>query len=265
MKQIMRAGAYSRQPVAVHPGGFRVFLSPEEIDRRDEYRESDPHTFDARRDSAFHRWRIACTLGMVGKAVNELGAAAKVLDVGCGQGHITARIKHAHPDAEVLALDHSVAAIEYATDHFPGIDFAVGDAFDCPYQHNYFDVVVCNNVWEHVPAPLHLLTEIKRVTRPGGFAIISTPSRYRLANLIRVLLGKQVDFASKHHVTEYSVGQVLEHLEYGGFDAVSVSSQPVVKTSLKSKLASVIFSRAISITGSHHQLGETAFYLCRSR
>ena len=183
--------------------------------------------------------------------------------MGCGQGHITAKIKESYPSAEISALDYSLSAIEYAVSHFSDIDFACGSAYACPYTERYFDIVVCNNIWEHVPDPLCLLSEIRRLLKPGGFLIVSTPSRYRLNNLIRVLMGKSVIFMSQHHVTEYSVGQVLEQLTYGGFRLIKVLSKPVHGESegLKSKVAKSIFSLNISISGSHHQLSSTVFYL----
>jgi ubiquinone/menaquinone biosynthesis C-methylase UbiE len=180
---------------------------------------------------------------------------------GSSQGHITAKIKQSHPGAEISALDYSVTAIQYAIEHFTEIDFAVGNAYDSPYQQSYFDVIVCNNLYEHVPDPIRLLTEIKRILKPNGFLIISTPSRYRLSNLIRVIIGKPVALMSKHHITEYSVGQVVEQLKFLEFRAVNISSEPIAATSLGFKLAHFVLSSLIKMTGSHHQIESTVFYL----
>lgn len=158
-------------------------------------------------------------------------------DLWCGQGHITEMIRKALKGAEITGLDYSVSAIAYANEHFPDIDFADGDVYEVPYVHGFFDVVVCNNLWEQVPDPLFPLCRIKRTVKPGGYIIILTPSRYRIGNLVGVLRGKPVVFMSDHHVTEYTVGQVKEQLVYGGFEVKRVFSRPISTGSLKDKIA----------------------------
>lgn len=67
------------------------------------------------------------------------------------------------------------------------------DAQDLPFEEQSFDLVVCLNLLERVPAPLRLLTELQRVLRPGGLLLLSsafhwedavTPIQARLAALV---------------------------------------------------------------------------------
>ncbi len=248
---------------ARHRNDFLVFLAPDELDISDEYAGSDPYTVEQNIDNEFHQRRISLTLELLREAVKGRQGKIRILDLGCGEGHITAKMREALPDAEVTGLDYSLSAIEYAHDHFPEIDFAVGNAYQCPYSKDYFDVVVCNNLWEHVPDPLILLSKMATVLKPGGALIISTPSRFRLSNLVRVLRGKPVTFMSEQHVTEYSVGQVIEQLRYGGFTVTQMISKPIDAGSLKAKLARWVFSKLILLVGSHHQLEATVFYLAQ--
>jgi 2-polyprenyl-3-methyl-5-hydroxy-6-metoxy-1,4-benzoquinol methylase len=250
---------------ARHAKGFLVFLPPSELTRSDEYAAEDPYTVEERIDSGFHRRRIDCTLELLREAVKGTrhGAGLRILDLGCGQGHITERMRQEFADAEFSGLDYSVSAIDYATGHFPGIDFIVANAFECPYANGYFDVVVCNNLWEHVPDPLVLLKCIKRILRLGGFLIVSTPSRYRLRNLVRVLLGKPAMLMSHQHVTEYTVGQLIEQLTYGGFRLLRCYSKPIPVYGWKVKLAKKLASWVLAATGSHHSLEATVFYLAQ--
>lgn len=250
---------------AKHSKGFLVFIQPDEVEASDEYKESDPYSVELSMEGDFHKRRIDCTLEMVNEAARRVEGGFKILDLGCGQGHITHKIHQAFPEAEVSALDYSISAIEYASDNFPEIDFVVGNAYQCPYAESYFDIVVCNNLWEHVPDPVFLLNRIRRVLKPRGFLIISTPSRYRLQNLVRVLFGKTVNFMSKHHVTEYSVGQVFEQLRYGGFEPIKSFSKPIGRggVSKKARAAKMLFSMLVSLTASHHQLESTVFYLAQ--
>ena len=68
---------------------------------------------------------------------------------------------------------------------------------------------------------------------------------------------------SEQHVTEYSVGQVIEQLRYGGFAVTQMVSKPIKLGSLKAELARWLFSKLISLVGSHHQLEATVFYLAQ--
>ena len=254
---------FGKAKFALHPKGFLVFLAPNEIESSDEYRKEDPYTVEENIDSEFHRRRIECTLELVKEALQALPASARILDLGCGQGHITSRIQQAFPQAEFSAVDYSISAIDYAVEHFSNIDFIVANAYQPPYCDHYFDIVICNNLWEHVPDPLSLLKNVSEIMKPGGFLIISTPSRYRFSNLLRVIRGRPVTLMSDHHVTEYSVGQVIEQCRYGGYQIRRIFSKPLRLPDIKTKLVYPFISWLLAFTGSHHQLESTAFYLAQ--
>lgn len=49
------------------------------------------------------------------------------------------------------------------------------DIHEIPFQDNHFDVVLCNHVLEHVRDDIQAMSEINRVLKPGGFAILQIP------------------------------------------------------------------------------------------
>lgn len=256
-------------PFTVHPKRFLVFLSPAELETCDEYGEGDPYEVERKLEGDFHQRRIKCTLELIKSLIVEKGENVKILDLGCGQGHITARIKQAFPIAEVSGLDYSISAVEYAVGSFGGIDFAVGDAYKPPYSEEYFDVVICDNLWEHVPNPLFLLEKIRRIIKVGGYLIISTPSRYRLKNMVRIMCGKPVTFVSRLHVTEYSVGQVIEQLKFGRFEVVKTFSKPIknpggpIIARIGYWIIIPLARPLLKMIGSHHSLESTVFFLAK--
>lgn len=256
----------------IHPSGFRVFLDPSEIRLSDEYSEGDPYTVkdETGQDNSFHRRRFDCTLQLVKEATNGDTTTLRICDLGCGQGHITAAIRKSYPNAETSGLDYSISAITRAAESYKDIDFVVANAYEPPYCPEYFDIVVCNNLWEHVPDPLRLLGAISRILRTDGSLIMSTPSRYRLRNLLGVLRGRPVALASNHHITEYSVGQVIEQLQFGGFET-KVVSPPMQRScnTLRDLVAFRILMPLLRLflrsVRSHHSLEETVFYLAKKR
>lgn len=256
---------------AIHPKGFRVFLSPSQLEKSDEYSENDPYTVEQNIDSEFHKRRIDATIYLLKIALGECISNPKILDIGCGEGHITADIQKSFLDAELSGLDYSISAINYAVEKFPGIDFCVADAHNPPYCDDYFDVVVLNNLWEHIPDPLLLLKGIRRILKDRGYLILSTPSRYRLSNLLNVLRGKPAVLMSAHHVTEYSVGQVIEQLRCGGVEVEKVYSKPIrnqsrgIRSIIAHQVILPILRTYLKIIGSHHSLETTVFFLASKK
>ncbi len=253
----------------MHPDGFPVFLRPAEIRQFDEYSQGDPYAVAQHIESTFQRHRIDVTIRLVAEGIVATSRTPRILDVACGEGHITSAIQRAFPRAEILAFDGSLSAIRSAHRTYKGIAFAVADAHDPPYAPCYFDCAVCNNIWEHVPDPVQLVVRIARLLKPDASLIVSTPSRYRLNNLLRVALGKPVALASPHHVTEYSVGQVMEQLRHAGFRVErtagdtdwpkSLAFRQLIKRGL-----GYLISGILQITRSHHTLASTVFYLAKN-
>ena len=250
----------------VHPDGFLIFLAPALLEPDDEYADADPYTVDL--DAPFHRRRVELTrellLETAGKTTVE-----RVLDIGCGEGHITEILRQSLPEATFSGLDYSVSAVAEGSLKYPELDLVVADAYEAPYAPGYFDLVICNNLWEHVPDPLRLLSSIARVLKKDGYLIVSTPSRYRIHNLLRVVLGQPVEFASTYHVTEYSLGQLTEQLRFGGFTVERWSSRPISSEITTWKLK-ILYSTAVPLLRSwlkmsdkHHSLESTVFALAR--
>ena len=60
------------------------------------------------------------------------------------------------------------------------LDFADFDLCDPPQDIPQFDVVLCEQVLEHVPDPWRAVRTLHDLTRPGGYVVVSTPFLYRV-------------------------------------------------------------------------------------
>jgi SAM-dependent methyltransferase len=106
-------------------------------------------------------------------------AGAQVLEVGCGPGHLSIRLARQH-DLEVTGLDLDPAMIARARANAdrPGTgdqrrpEFVVGDVATMAFPDRSFDLVVSTLSMHHWADPAAGLTEIGRVLRPGGRALI---------------------------------------------------------------------------------------------
>lgn len=213
---------------AMHPEGFPIFLPPDRLEIQDEYLFGDLHKVADRIDSEFQKRRVEVTLELISEAVGkQRSEAIKALDLGCGEGHITRRVQERFPKTVLWGLDHSVTAIRHAKRSCPEVEFSVSDVCSPPFESRFFDIVICNNVIEHVDSPLALLKAAARVTRKGGHLVLSTPSRFRLDNIQRIALGRPTKLMAVDHVTEYTVGQLKELLKNAGFETLAVRSRGV--------------------------------------
>jgi GT2 family glycosyltransferase/ubiquinone/menaquinone biosynthesis C-methylase UbiE len=120
----------------------------------------------------------------------ESVAGKRVLDLACGTGYGSALLAQA--GGEVTAVDISPEAIRTAKARYgDAVTFAIADCYDLPFADGAFDVVVANEMIEHVEDHDGLINEAKRVLADGGLFLVSTPNkpvynRYKAPNVFHV-------------------------------------------------------------------------------
>jgi trans-aconitate 2-methyltransferase len=107
-------------------------------------------------------------------ALLALKGSESILDVGCGDGKITAEIAGRVPQGSVVGVDPSVEMIRFAQSHWgtnPGssVRFEVADARRLPFQEE-FDLVVSFNALHWIPEQEEALRSIRSAMKPGGMA-----------------------------------------------------------------------------------------------
>ncbi|HEY6552731.1 MAG TPA: class I SAM-dependent methyltransferase, partial [Vicinamibacteria bacterium] len=109
-------------------------------------------------------------------------------------------------------VDHELLRSRQA--EFEEVRFLVGDAEPLPFRDGAFDAVFAGELIEHLPDPRPGVAEFRRVLRPGGTLILTTPNRMRLAN---VADGSERPY-SPDHLSELSYDEVHALLEAEGFE-----------------------------------------------
>ena len=99
-----------------------------------------------------------------------------VLDVGCGTGY---GVKICSETAKyVVGMDYNISAIKYCNDNFAlgNNSFLNSNALLLPFRTQSFDIAITFQVIEHISDSKKFIDELKRVVKPSGLIIISTPN-----------------------------------------------------------------------------------------
>ena len=110
--------------------------------------------------------RYAEPLATVFAAFAGVDAKAKVLDVGCGPGALTAHLLSI--GADVAAIDPSPPFVDTVRKCFPGVDVRQGVAEELPWEASAFDAALAQLVVHFMNDAVAGIREMARVTRLGG-------------------------------------------------------------------------------------------------
>lgn len=99
-----------------------------------------------------------------------------VLDLGCNNGYGTSIL--GRDSAHTIGVDVSPQSVQAARQNnaAPNIEYRVVDGFELPFDDATFDLIVSFQVIEHIFDPAPYLRNIRRVLRPGGTVIFTTPN-----------------------------------------------------------------------------------------
>lgn len=100
-----------------------------------------------------------------------------VLDIGSSTGIITNSL--APHFKKIVGIDIDQGAVEHAQKTYSkdNLTFKLGDSMKLDFPANTFDIVICAQIYEHVPNPQKLFTEIYRVLKPGGVCYLAAVNK----------------------------------------------------------------------------------------
>jgi len=108
----------------------------------------------------------------------------RILDLGCGTGHLTARIAEA--GAHVVGIDRSPEMIRQAREKYPSLHFEVMDAREISLEGT-FDAVFSNATLHWIREPERVIAGIKKLLRPGGRFVAEFGGKGNTGELLRAV------------------------------------------------------------------------------
>jgi SAM-dependent methyltransferase len=109
----------------------------------------------------------------------------RILDAGCGEGHVTAWLAGALPQSEITGVDGRAEGLTAFRERNPGLRSVEGDLGALPFADSAFDLVVCAEVLEHLEEPELVVRELGRVCAGHLFLTVPHEPFFRAGNLAR--------------------------------------------------------------------------------
>lgn len=158
-------------------------------------------------------------LNTVVKTIRPLNIYS-VLDVGCGEGFTLARLSKEKIGKVYEGIERDGAAIELGKKLYPRLTIEQGDIYKLPYKDNFFDLVVCTEVLEHLDNPRKAYKELIRVSKK--YILLSVPNEpfftwQRMARFQNILhLG-----AHPEHIQHWTVSAFTKFIHVRGVKLIT--------------------------------------------
>jgi 2-polyprenyl-3-methyl-5-hydroxy-6-metoxy-1,4-benzoquinol methylase len=167
----------------------------------------------------------------------------RLLEIGCGVG--IDLVEFAKHGSAVTGIDVAESAIELARRNlaFQGVhgDLQVMNGEALKFPEESFDVVYAHGVLQYTADARRMVTEIHRVLRPGGEALLMVYNRYSWLNLLSVVLGVALEHEDAPVLEKYSARQFTDML--GDFAEVQLLFERFpVKTRLHGGLKGTFYN-----------------------
>lgn len=171
------------------------------------------------------------------KRVIELaGSGKRVLDVGCGDGFLALQLKKNFKEVYGVDVNEIDLAIARRINPKKQVHFIKASATNLPFKNEFFDVVICTDVIEHIKEDEKVVSEVRRVLKKNGTLIITTldknfPFLYDPINYVLMrLLNKHLPIGvwGFGHVKLYGNKDIINLLK--GFKVKKIIKDPHVLT-----------------------------------
>lgn len=149
--------------------------------------------------------------------IEKCTRGGNILDIGCGSGGFLGSLD---PERwHRYGVELSAVPAKKAQQR-PGISVFVGDLHQAAYPDDYFDVITLWHVFEHMPDPVEMLKEIRRILKKDGILLIAVPNFNSLES--RLMKDKWYHLDVPRHLFHYTPETIEKILREPGFRIIKV-------------------------------------------
>jgi len=153
----------------------------------------------------------------------------KILDLGCGSGNFIKVLNRKNKSVEGVEISQELVKLGQKN----GLKIKIADLHQTfPYRNNIFDTITAGEIIEHIHDTDFFLKEIKRILKPNGFLIISTPNIATLGRRLMLLFGinPMIDTClenSAGHIRYFTKKSLENILNKHNFEVVNFTSDSI--------------------------------------
>ena len=175
-----------------------------------------------------------------------------LVDAGCGQGTNLIDVISKYPKSKIIGVDNYKPDLLIAKKRFTNkVEFLYSDCLDMKIDSGSIDIVLSNQVIEHIPKFEEYLLEIERILKGNGLLIISTPNFHNPKNtFLKIFFQKPImrwennqnlpPDKYRGHVKEFLEDELINQVQKCNFKLLA--SRPILPSpSLKGNLPFIIY------------------------
>ncbi len=151
-------------------------------------------------------------------------APQRVLEIGCGRGATGAALKEKFHGVEYTGLESEEAIAQIAQTRLDKVitaDIEKVELHECGLSEEYFDLVICGDVLEHLYDPWKTLSYLNDFLKPEGTLLLSIPNVQNISNIINLLNGHwsytENGILDATHIRFFTLKEVVKMLSGTGY------------------------------------------------
>jgi predicted TPR repeat methyltransferase len=151
----------------------------------------------------------------------------KILDVGCGEGLLGAKLKEFRNDIDLYGVEMFDLAAEKAEGRYTKIFRGDVEKIDISNYKNYFDCIIYGDVLEHLIDPWQLLKKHRESLNDCGFVIASIPNVQYYKIIFDLIMGKWTyqnqGIMDQTHLRFFTKESIKNMYSFAGYDILNIS------------------------------------------
>lgn len=169
-----------------------------------------------------------CRMDML--EVIPAGGKNKILEIGAGSGETLLQAKALGLAEEIVGVE--LVRLDHSNQSHPAMDrFLIGNVeqMDLPLAENYFDVILCGDVLEHLVDPWGTVRKLCSHLKPSGYFIASIPNVREIKTLLSIALHGDFKYndagiLDRTHLRFFCKKNMVALFEENGLTVVSIKS-----------------------------------------